>query len=67
MQHTHTILMQVKDDGKGFVLSKQENGHVIFGGNGLYNMQKRAKELKGKIKIDSAVEKGTLISLEFIV
>lgn len=67
MKHTHTIFMQVKDDGKGFELSKGENGRVIFGGNGLYNMQKRAAELKGKINIDAAVEKGTLISLEFIV
>jgi signal transduction histidine kinase len=35
--------------------------------NGLKNMTSRATKLKGKLKIDSAVEEGTRILLTFMV
>ena len=58
--------MKIKDDGKGFSTSLPGNGEsTTLGGNGLKNMQKRAKELNGKIKIDSAIGQGTEIILEF--
>ena len=61
------IMMRIKDDGKGFAPHSEEGTKLRLGGNGLNNMQKRAYELKGKIKIDSAVGSGTLVYLEFPV
>ena len=62
------ITMKIKDDGKGFApLSGGEGLGVRLGGNGLDNMHKRANELKGKIKVDSAIGSGTLVTLEFPV
>jgi signal transduction histidine kinase/ligand-binding sensor domain-containing protein len=43
--------MNIKDDGKGFVAAPTQR-------NGLKNMQGRAKEIRGEIKINSS-EKGT--------
>ena len=60
------ITMKIKDDGNGFSSISKEPG-MSLGGNGLDNMHKRANELKGKIKIDSAVGSGTLVYLEFPV
>ncbi len=58
------IIMKIKDDGIGFrsLAMAAETG---LGGNGLGNMQKRAGELNGKLKIGSAPGKGTEIMLEF--
>jgi ligand-binding sensor domain-containing protein/two-component sensor histidine kinase len=50
----------VKDDGNGF-----DAAYQTMGGNGLYNMQKRAEELNGTLKIDSIMGKGTVICLQF--
>jgi two-component sensor histidine kinase len=54
-----SIVLTVKDDGIGFTTNNQNQG------NGLYNMQKRSEVLKGKLTIDSAVGKGTMIQLIF--
>jgi ligand-binding sensor domain-containing protein/two-component sensor histidine kinase len=50
----------VKDDGKGF-----DAAYQTMGGNGLYNMQKRAEDLNGILKIDSIKGRGTAICLQF--
>lgn len=64
--HAGKICMKIKDDGKGFSAAPAGNTEVFtLGGNGLKNMQKRAKELNGKINIMSAVGQGTEIILEF--
>ena len=47
----------VTDDGKGF------NTQLINSGNGLKNMQDRAKTLKGKLIIETGQGNGTAISL----
>jgi signal transduction histidine kinase len=52
------ISLTIADDGKGFDLSLLDNSK----GLGLHNMQVRAKML-GNYKIDSAVGKGTTITL----
>jgi ligand-binding sensor domain-containing protein/two-component sensor histidine kinase len=54
-----SVILTVKDDGVGFITNNQNQG------NGLYNMQKRAEVLKGKLTINSAVGKGTMIQLIF--
>ncbi|MFT3911311.1 MAG: tetratricopeptide repeat protein [Ferruginibacter sp.] len=51
------LLLQVKDFGKGF------DGSIAKKGNGLDNMQNRAKELKGKIEIESEMGNGTKVRL----
>jgi signal transduction histidine kinase/ligand-binding sensor domain-containing protein len=63
------ILMMIQDDGKGFDLAKTSEGYkssdVYGGGNGLKNMQLRAKEMKGSLKITSAPGQGTMVKLDF--
>lgn len=50
--------LQIKDDGKGFTLSENENG------NGLKNMKARADEIGASISIESQIDIGTIISVE---
>ncbi|MBW7866970.1 MAG: tetratricopeptide repeat protein [Brumimicrobium sp.] len=56
-QHGHTLQLIIKDFGIGF----DEN--EITHGNGLYNLQKRAKEMNGKIDFSSEKGKGTTLNL----
>ena len=56
--------IKIKDDGKGFIvsegsLSSQNHG----GGNGLFNIKRRADDLKAKLDIISEKGRGTEISL----
>lgn len=68
-QQNSRIAMKIKDDGKGFELSKTSEGHkssdVFGGGNGLKNMQRRAKEMKGILRIISEPGNGTSVQLDF--
>lgn len=61
----HALVVEIFDNGKGFdaakVLSGETNG---FGGNGLPNMRRRAKNLGGKFEIESEINCGTKIRLE---
>jgi signal transduction histidine kinase len=63
------IIMKIADDGKGFDLAKTSEGYkssdVYGGGNGLKNMQYRAKEMRGHLKIETAPGKGSLVELRF--
>jgi anti-sigma regulatory factor (Ser/Thr protein kinase) len=56
----HHIHLDIADNGKGFTIGNVPNGN---GGNGLYNMQQRANEIKAEISIQSIPGKGTRISL----
>jgi len=58
-QKGKTFSLVVKDNGKGFN-KKIINRHR----NGLYNMQQRAKDIKGNIIINSAPGSGTEITLQ---
>ena len=51
------LVMRVKDFGHGF------NSGTVKKGNGLDNMQNRAKEMNAKFYIESGAETGTLITL----
>ena len=57
--------MKIVDDGMGFDMT--QDGKSNLSGNGLYNMKKRAEEMKRKLTIESAPGKGTSLELEFIV
>ena len=48
----------MSDDGKGFDKTKPENG------NGLHNMQERAKAMKAQLNIETAEGKGAKINLK---
>ncbi len=58
IRQANKLLLEVKDDGKGFDMDE------IKKGNGLNNMQARAKQLKACFIIQSEINKGTLIKLE---
>ena len=57
----HQIELTVKDDGKGFDAAKVKSWLISLSGNGLQNMQMRAKEMKGSAYIDSEMDKGTTV------
>jgi signal transduction histidine kinase/ligand-binding sensor domain-containing protein len=51
------LLLAIKDNGKGF------NTASGFSGNGLKNMENRAKEINGILKLNSGPGKGTTLAL----
>ena len=57
----NSMQLKIKDIGTGF------NPAVIKKGNGLDNMQYRAKELGGEIAFESGAEKGTAVILKIPV
>jgi ligand-binding sensor domain-containing protein/two-component sensor histidine kinase len=56
--HAHKLVMQIRDDGKGFDVQQADSG------NGLSNMKKRAESLKGSLSIESLPGVGTKVRLE---
>ena len=57
--------LMVQDDGAGFEPSKVDQSSQSLSGNGLKNMEMRAKEMKGGCTIDSSPGEGTLVYLWF--
>jgi signal transduction histidine kinase len=57
----NTISMVIRDNGKGFDIDKPTSG------NGLRNIQKRAKEVGGQVWIESLPGRGTRIQLNIAV
>ncbi len=57
LRHKRLLVMQVSDNGCGF--DEGNNGR----GNGLGNMQKRAVEIKGKLKISTGEGAGTTVTI----
>ncbi len=55
------LKMEISDNGKGFDIDK------IKKGNGLNNLEKRAKEIGGQITIKSEPGKGTCINLMMVL
>jgi ligand-binding sensor domain-containing protein/two-component sensor histidine kinase len=55
--HGNVLHLTVTDDGKGFDVGEEREG------NGLKNMQRRAAEIDGDIRIHSEKNKGTTIEL----
>lgn len=56
--HAHKLVMQIRDDGKGFDVQQADSG------NGLSNMKKRAESIKGTLAIESIPGMGTKVRLE---
>lgn len=56
---SNLVTLSIRDDGKGF--DKKVNNY----GDGLSNMQKRARDLHGNLEIISSVDQGTTIMLTF--
>ena len=52
------ITITIKDNGVGFDITKVDLG------NGLKNIEKRISDIKGKVFIDSKLEKGTTIKIQ---
>ncbi|MBX2827949.1 MAG: sensor histidine kinase [Flavobacteriaceae bacterium] len=53
------MMIAISDDGKGFNLDTVEKG------NGLNNMKKRARDLKGNLQVSSEENEGTEVQLTF--
>jgi signal transduction histidine kinase len=53
----NVILMSIKDDGKGFNVTKARKGI------GLKNIASRAEEIGGEVKIDSEINVGTTFKI----
>lgn len=51
------VKMVIRDDGEGF------DPHSSRQGNGLTNMRQRAEQMKGQLTIESALGKGTAVTL----
>lgn len=56
-EHNNMIILEIKDDGRGF------DKESITRGNGLNNMQARAQELNADLQIESKQGTGTSIQL----
>lgn len=57
-----SIVIIIADNGKGFKPDIQND----FGGNGITSMNKRAEEMKGRLKIETGTN-GTRITLKFLI
>ena len=51
------LVITIRDNGKGFVVNKNQ------GGIGLINIQSRVKALSGELLVESALDKGTIITI----
>lgn len=58
LKHQNTLILTIKDDGKGFDPEHQKMG------NGILNMKKRAEQLKGLFEIASKIGQGTEIKVK---
>ena len=58
--NNNKIELVIKDDGKGFDVSKANRK-----GNGLSNMHKRAESIGAKLDITSAINEGSALRLDF--
>ena len=59
------VVLRVTDDGRGMDLSRSAERIGNGGGNGLVNMQARAREIGGKLEVRSAPGEGTTVELRF--
>jgi signal transduction histidine kinase len=64
LQHKDgAFVVEVADDGVGFDIEAMQMGYDERGSLGMINMRERAELVGGKIKLASAVGKGTRVSL----
>ena len=58
-QDADSVCLMIQDNGRGFDLTNQDDG----GGLGLVSMQERVSLLQGKLRIETAVNHGTTITV----
>jgi two-component system, NarL family, sensor histidine kinase DegS len=58
------MVLEIRDDGRGFAFRKASGGTVYPGKLGLTGMQERAKLIGGKLNIKSRPGSGTIVRLE---
>lgn len=61
------IELVIQDNGFGFDQKKDDEPELSLGGNGLPNMEKRASDIGGQFQIDSSYNKGTKVTLSFML
>lgn len=59
VQHENQLIISLEDNGRGFIVNK-----AMKSGFGLKHIKNRVSVIGGKFMIESAPEKGTLISIE---
>lgn len=63
------VILKIEDDGKGFNIKQTAQGYsasdIVGGGNGLKNMQLRAKEMNAQLRLWSEPNKSTGLELIF--
>ena len=62
----NNLCVCIKDNGKGFHVQifDEHTTHEGFGGNGLFNLKRRAENLGGKFQVESEIGKGTEVLLK---
>lgn len=63
-QKDHTLMMRVKDDGRGFASEEMWRATDEQSGLGLLGMRERVGLLGGTIEIDSQVGEGTMVTVK---
>ncbi|MBC7889177.1 MAG: histidine kinase [Ferruginibacter sp.] len=63
-QDNHQLILTVRDDGKGFDKAKVKTANTLSG-NGLLNIQQRAKDMKGSCVLETEPGRGTTMVLQF--
>ncbi len=56
-------ILEIEDDGGGFDLDDVDNDYEKRGSLGMVNMRERAELVNGRVKIDSALGRGTRVSV----
>jgi len=64
LRHKDSVVLMVTDNGVGFDVTSQE---LMSNGYGFRNLTSRIESLDGKIDIDSALERGTTVTIEIPV
>jgi signal transduction histidine kinase len=59
-----TMLLEIRDDGRGFSARQSKAGKGKWRGNGLSNMHQRALSVGGTCELKSVVNKGTVITVQ---
>jgi signal transduction histidine kinase len=62
--HQDTIKIEIKDNGKGFTVPKDNMAFAAQGKFGIIGMQEKAKALRGTFNVFSERNKGVSVSLE---
>jgi two-component system sensor histidine kinase UhpB len=62
-QKGDSMMLQIRDDGRGFDSKASKAGKEKWGGNGLSNMQQRALSVGGACEVKSVPGNGTVITV----